>query len=223
MTRRSRIPVTDPSVRLALGIAGFALARVAVHREDVGPLELRIFRAVNHLPDGLRGPLWLVMQTGTLAAAPLAAFVATASGHPRLARRLLAGGVTTWTLSKLVKQRVRRPRPTTLLADTRPRGQLQSGLGFVSGHAGVATGLCAAAFPELGPGGRRLAIATAATVALSRLYVGAHLPLDVVGGAALGLAVDAALDLHDRADAGAGRWCARRVWTCGQPPLGPPS
>jgi undecaprenyl-diphosphatase len=30
-------------------------------------------------------------------------------------------------------------------------------------------------------------------VGLCRIYVGAHLPLDVVGGAAMGLAVDAAV------------------------------
>jgi undecaprenyl-diphosphatase len=37
--------------------------------------------------------------------------------------------------------------------------------------------------------------AVAATVAFARLYVGAHMPLDVVGGAATGLVVDAVLEL----------------------------
>jgi membrane-associated phospholipid phosphatase len=32
-------------------------------------------------------------------------------------------------------------------------------------------------------------------VGLTRVYVGAHLPLDVAGGAALGLAVEAAAEL----------------------------
>jgi membrane-associated phospholipid phosphatase len=32
-------------------------------------------------------------------------------------------------------------------------------------------------------------------VGLTRIYVGAHLPLDVAGGAALGLVIDAALTL----------------------------
>jgi membrane-associated phospholipid phosphatase len=37
-------------------------------------------------------------------------------------------------------------------------------------------------------------------VGLTRVYVGAHLPLDIAGGAALGLAIDAALALaHGRA------------------------
>src|SRR6266545_4205324 len=42
---------------------------------------------------------------------------------------------------------------------------------------------------------RRVAWALAAAVCLSRLYVGAHLPLDVIGGAAVGWAVGAAVHL----------------------------
>ncbi|MDQ4069415.1 MAG: hypothetical protein M3203_08095 [Actinomycetota bacterium] len=41
-----------------------------------------------------------------------------------------------------------------------------------------------------------MAVLTAVlVVGLGRIYVGAHLPLDVVGGAALGLVVESALGL----------------------------
>jgi membrane-associated phospholipid phosphatase len=39
---------------------------------------------------------------------------------------------------------------------------------------------------------RPVAWSTAATVGAARVYVGAHLPLDVVGGAALGVAAGSA-------------------------------
>jgi undecaprenyl-diphosphatase len=59
----------------------------------------------------------------------------------------------------------------------------------------VATALAGAALVSADPGLGPLLVVLAATVGAARVYVGAHLPLDVVGGAALGLVVDGALRL----------------------------
>jgi undecaprenyl-diphosphatase len=90
---------------------------------------------------------------------------------------------------------VRRPRPANLLPGTRRRGHEAAGLGYLSGHAGVAVALGAAAFPRLGTAGRAVTLNLVPVVGLTRIYVGAHLPLDVAGGAALGLVIDAAMTL----------------------------
>jgi undecaprenyl-diphosphatase len=135
------------------------------------------------------------MQLGTLGAAPAAAGTALLAHDRALAGRLLAGGTGTWALSKLVKQMVRRPRPAALVSGAHSRGRDASGLGYLSGHAGVAVALGTAAFPRLSPSGRAVVAAAVPIAGLSRIYVGAHLPLDVAGGAALGLAVDAAVAL----------------------------
>jgi undecaprenyl-diphosphatase len=132
------------------------------------------------------------MQLGAFGAIPAAAAAARLAGDGGLAGRLLAGGTGTWALAKVVKRAVRRPRPVLLLAGIRRRGRDASGLGYLSGHAGVAVALGAAALPRLGRGGRALALSAIPLVGLTRVYVGAHLPLDVAGGAALGLAVNAA-------------------------------
>ena len=66
----------------------------------------------------------------------------------------------------------------------------------------MATALGAAALPRLRPAGRAIALSVIPLVGLTRIYVGAHLPLDVAGGAALGLAVEATAELilADRSD-----------------------
>jgi membrane-associated phospholipid phosphatase len=132
------------------------------------------------------------MQLGAFGAIPAAAAAAWLAGNRELAGRLLLGGTCTWALSKAVKQIVRRPRPVTLLPGIRHRGREATGLGYLSGHAGVAVALGAAALPLLGPRGHALALAAIPLVGLTRIYVGAHFPLDVAGGAALGFAVNAA-------------------------------
>ncbi len=112
----------------------------------------------------------------------------------RHATRLLVSGTATWVLAKGVKRIVRRGRPAAVLPAVHVRGGAQSGDGFISGHAAISAALASGVVPLL-PGAAPLLAALAGTVAFSRIYVGAHLPLDVVGGAALGLVVNAAVEL----------------------------
>jgi glycosyltransferase 2 family protein len=203
----ARLSPDNARLRFAAGVAGLALAAAPVRPDRLGPNEQRVFGVINRLPDGLAGPLWLVMQGGNFAAAPAAAALALYRGRPALARRLVIAGPTTWLLVKVVKRRIQRPRPAVLVLETRRRGREQSGLGFVSGHAAVATSLCAAALPDLGPSARRAAVAGAITVGVARVYIGAHLPLDVLGGIALGLAVEAAVEVAESRLRG--RWPVR--------------
>jgi undecaprenyl-diphosphatase len=185
----------QPRTRLSLGIAGLLGTAAAVRPDRVGPREARAFLTVNDLPDALYPAAWVVMQAGALGAVPAASAAAWLTGDRVLAGRLLAGGTAAWALSKLVKQAVRRPRPAAMLPGTRGRGPDAAGLGYLSGHAAVATALGVAALPRLSPAGRATALSVTAVVGLTRIYVGAHLPVDVAGGAALGLAVEATAEL----------------------------
>ena len=187
--------LADPWARLGLGATGLLATAGAVRRDRVSAAEARAFRAVNGLPDALYPPAWVVMQLGAFGAVPAAAAAAWRAGDGELAARLLVGGTGAWAAAKLVKQVVRRPRPADLLPGIRGRGRDAAGLGYLSGHAAVAVALGAAALPRLGPAARALTLTAIPLVGLTRVYVGAHLPLDIAGGAALGLAADAAAGL----------------------------
>jgi membrane-associated phospholipid phosphatase len=211
--------LADPRVRLGVSTAALLVTAMAARRDDVSLGEARVFRAVNGLPDSLYLPAWAIMQLGTLGAAPAAAAAAWLAEDGELAGRLLASGTGTWALSKLVKQIVRRPRPAALLAGTRSRGRDAAGLGYLSGHAGVAVALGAAALPHLSRAGCALALTTIPIVGLTRIYVGAHLPLDIAGGAALGVAVEAAVSLAESRTRCASRTLRQRPLSL-QPPSG---
>ena len=187
--------LADPRIRLGAGTAALLVTAIAVRRDRVGPCETAAFRAVNGLPSSLYPPAWAIMQLGALGAAPATAGAAWLAGDRELAGRLLAGGTSAWALSKVAKRIVQRPRPAILLPGTRCRGREAAGLGYLSGHAGVAVALGAAALPRLGAAGRSLTLSAVPVVGLTRVYVGAHLPLDVAGGMALGLAIEAAMTL----------------------------
>ena len=182
-------------VRVVVGGAILALSAAIAGTERLSTFERDLFRLVNHLPSALDIPLIAVMQAGTIAAVPACAAVALATRRPRLARDLAIAGTAAWLLARVVKDIVSRARPDALLSDVILRHATPTGLGFPSGHAAVAAALATAAGPFLPRRARHATWLVVALVAVGRVYVGSHLPDDVLGGAALGWIVGAALHL----------------------------
>jgi undecaprenyl-diphosphatase len=157
----------------------------------VGPDEARIFAGLNGGPPWAAPVLWLPMQLGSLWGPFLVGAWTWRRWHRwRPAAGAVAAGVVSWQLAKVVKAAVGRGRPSDLLDGVaRLPGTPRDGLGFVSGHSAVAASLMAVLSPELPMGQRLLSRLLVAVVGGARVQVSAHLPLDVVGGAALGYTV----------------------------------
>jgi glycosyltransferase 2 family protein len=153
--------------------------------------EERIFRGVNGASDRIRVPVRIIMQAGTSATVPAVAAVALLSGRRRLATSLLASGTVAWLGAKAAKPLAGRARPEAVLRDVHIREGITGDLGWVSGHMAVATTLAFVGGEAVPRWARPLLLAVAGIAGYGRMYVGAHLPHDVVGGAGLGMMISA--------------------------------
>jgi membrane-associated phospholipid phosphatase len=171
---------------IAVAVAVLALC-VALASGPLTDVEETLFRKVNGLPESLFPLIWPLMQYGTFITIPLLALVAFAFRRWRLGLAMLVAGVGVYLVARVLKEIVSRGRPGGLLDDVNSHESFATGsLGFPSGHAAVSAALTATAFAFLPRKVAMIALGVAVVVMFGRMYVGAHLPLDLVGGAALG-------------------------------------
>lgn len=174
----------------AVAVASGALlaACSVVASQGVPHWEASLFVDLHDVPGWVDIAVWPPMQLGSAWAPPLVAGIAwwmTKQWRPTIGA--LVAGWGGWWLAKGVKGVIDRGRPLAELGQDVVRAPaVADGLGFVSGHATVAFACATILAPYLDRTWSTVAFALAIIVALSRVVVGAHLPLDVVGGAALG-------------------------------------
>jgi membrane-associated phospholipid phosphatase len=183
---------------LVLMIAGVAvlLAGAFLARRGVYEWEIVVFTAINDLPGNASRLLWILNQYGTAVTIPIAAAVALGFKRWMLALSLAVSGVGVYLLAKVIKEFVGRGRPAALLEGVVERETFAPGsLGYPSGHAAVAWAITLLIAPYVRRGWLIAALLLAIVVPFIRMYVGAHLPLDLIGGAALGVATASAANL----------------------------
>jgi undecaprenyl-diphosphatase len=113
--------------------------------------------------------------------------------------------------SSILKSLVDRPRPCHMLANVRLLVDCGGGMSFPSSHA-VNHFAAALVLSYFIPRGTWWFFGYACVIAFSRVYVGVHYPLDVLGGAVVGLACGAiVIASFHAAESGIHRWQARRI------------
>jgi membrane-associated phospholipid phosphatase len=144
----------------------------------------------------LRGsrPVWLdrtmlaVTQMGSGAFALVVGLVLFLLIDHLVAFELILGTLTLWIVVELVKALVRRSRPNIKVAQARIVGFRASGRSFPSGHTSQAFFMATLAVRHFHASAWAVLAmyAIALVVGVTRIYVGAHYPRDVLAGAILG-------------------------------------
>jgi undecaprenyl-diphosphatase len=147
-----------------------------VHRLD------DLFVALSHI--GSYGIVWLL----------LAALAVLVWRRPAIFVYVLAGDIVAHVLSYGLRVAIGRDRPPVRFAEPHALVHVPLNPSFPSGHAATSFA-CAALLAWLTPLPKVPLFALAALIAFSRVYNGVHYPLDVLGGAVLGLVVATALRL----------------------------
>lgn len=116
-------------------------------------------------------------------------FAARGQSRWEVLRAIVISFALAEVITQILKRVAGQTRPTASIPGLDVHGYPKDPYGnaYPSAHTSVAAGLVAALWPWLTWPQRVVGVAVAALVALNRLYIGAHWPVDVAGGAAIGL------------------------------------
>lgn len=213
----ARSSATVPRARTCAVVAVAGLLVIAIGALLASPhtdADVAFMQWINDPPAPLS---WLLAATSPfLRPVPLTAIVVALTVWILLAApnrvtrvEIVRAGVIAFVVAELVAQVTKRvtdePRPLTVIPglDQHGYGGEPHGLAYPSAHTAVSVGLVVAMWPWLTRAQRIVGVVVVVSVMLNRLYIGAHWPVDLLGGAAVGVTAAAVAWLV------AGRWPLR--------------
>jgi membrane-associated phospholipid phosphatase len=178
------------------GLVVVGLCALVARDGTVGSTERSVFHAINDLPGWLYPVLWPFQQFGNLLVALVIGVVVAALLRKWwVAAAVLAAVVLKLLFERGVKEIVQRSRPGTTIGNITVHGDVPlHGNSFVSGHAVAITAVAGLIAPILPRRWKWVPWVLVALNGIARIYVGAHNPLDVIGGIGVGLVIAGVLN-----------------------------
>jgi undecaprenyl-diphosphatase len=179
-------------IGLVLALIIFVFATLLAAKGTTAGWEYTWFTTINNWPERWYHPMLIITALGSVWMAAASVVVVYFAHFYRLTWRLAfaIGGAAVSVA--LFKHFVGRVRPQGLFEGIHVR-VVETGMGFPSWHATSITIIMLTLLPYMPWRWRWLVPVLIAAVAVSRLYLGVHLPLDVIAGMALGTIIVAAM------------------------------
>ncbi len=178
---RQRISKKMPIIAVALLFVSALLSIPAM-----SSVEQSLFTTLYDLMNPFSQLFLLLTQLGTIAMWLVSIVVAFAARFRRLSWQLLIGGGLSIFATAVLKLAIGRPRPFDLFEAVSNSEVLVHGSGFPSGHTALATVMGLLLLPYVPKQFRWMIGLVIVAVGLSRIALGVHAPLDLVGGFAIG-------------------------------------
>lgn len=176
-------------IGFVLGLLLFVASVAVAHAHNTSGLQTRIFYDLNNLSGSFTKPaLWITEGLGAGYPIAVCVLVPLILKRFRLAWRFFVTVGGAGVLMEIAKIIAKEPRPVVLLHGHVHQRAIETGLtSFPSGHMAVATAMALTLWLILPRVWQWLPILWIVLVAVSRVYLGVHLPVDIVGGFAIGL------------------------------------
>lgn len=183
-----RIPKIPPVIQLLIALGIFFISVIASRDTEISNWEISFFNLIYTLPSFLHSLFFVITQTGSIHMLGFLLLLYLFKRRYHIVIRLLLSGTLAYMMAGVAKDLWGRGRPAEYLVDIVNLDYLVRGPGFPSGHTALATALALTLGHYVPKKYHWVIAAWIIGVGLSRMYLGIHFPLDIVGGFAIGWA-----------------------------------
>lgn len=184
--KKLKLPKIHPTIQLFAAIGLFVVAAAASGTKEIARWEIDLFNFIYNLPDFLHPIFFVLTQLGSIFTLGLLLVFYLLKARYHIVIRLLMAGTLAYLISGFAKDIWGRARPTDMLLDIVNLDYIVRGPGFPSGHMAMATVLALTMAHYIPRKYHWVVAVWIIGVGLSRMHLGIHFPLDILGGFAIG-------------------------------------
>ncbi len=183
--KKFKVPKVHPTIHVTAALLLFAISVILSQQAELLGWEESLFLSIYNWPEFLRPIFIFITWFGSIQVLAIIALVFLYQRQFNRLIRFLMTAVMAYGLSGFGKSLWGRTRPNELLTEVVAR-DYSYGPGFPSGHTALAVAMAFVVGHYMPKKYHWIVVIWIIGVALSRIYLGVHAPLDIVGGFAIG-------------------------------------